>query len=436
MKLLRGGRIQASGDAPIERRDILIDERGYIAALLAPGEPIAGGMPPGSGIPLDREVPSNAGSPAASARRRGAELITIDLADRLVVPGLVDAHQHLDKSHTLRDVPNPQGTLDGAIAAFADYATKLTRANVIAHAERTLRACSARGTVAIRSHANIDPECGLRNAEALIELRSGWQDRMRLQVVAFITSGAINNPKGNVWLDEALAMGADVVGGTPTRAHDVDDFLDMLFDASQRYGRPIDVHMDEHLDVNAVHFDALADRTVALGMQGKVVASHSSVLSALPPDEANRIIDRLAHAGIGVITLPAANLFLQGRHADRLPPRGLTRVNELARAGVTVACASDNIRDPFVPTGSGDMLEIARWTVLAAHLGSKDLGRAFDMTGGNPARLLRIDAEHGLKVGARADLLITKAEDAADLVAGGALERYVLVGGNPVAGQL
>ena len=185
----------------------------------------------------------------------------------------------------------------------------------------------------------------------------------------FITSGAINNPKGKVWLDEALAMGADVVGGTPTRAHDVDDFLDMLFDASQRYGRPIDVHMDEHLDVNAVHFDALADRTVALGMQGKVVASHSSVLSALPPDEANRIIDRLAHAGIGVITLPAANLFLQGRHADRLPPRGLTRVNELARAGVTVACASDNIRDPFVPTGSGDMLEIARWTVLAAHHG-------------------------------------------------------------------
>jgi cytosine/adenosine deaminase-related metal-dependent hydrolase len=99
------------------------------------------------------------------------------------------------------------------------------------------------------------------------------------------------------------------------------------------------------------------------------------------------------------VTLPAANLFLQGRSYDRPTPRGLTRVNDLARAGVTVACASDNIQDPFVPTGSGDLLEIARWTMLAAHLASTELARAFDMATRHPARLMGLAADHGIKVG-------------------------------------
>ena len=86
-----------------------------------------------------------------------------------------------------------------------------------------------------------------------------------------------------------------------------------------------------------------------------------------------------AKAGIAVVTLPAANLFLQGRDAGQLPPRGLTRVRELLDAGVPVAAASDNIQDPFIPIGSGDLLEIARWTLVAGHLGLGDLPTAFDM---------------------------------------------------------
>jgi len=148
------------------------------------------------------------------------------------------------------------------------------------------------------------------------------------------------------------------------------------------------------------------------------------------------VIEGFAKAGIGVVTLPAANLFLQGRHAKKLPPRGLTRVVELQAACVPVAAASDNIQDPFVPTGSGDLLEIARWALLAGHLGSNDLGRAFEMVTATPARLMGLDADYGIREGARADLLITDAADAEELVAGGALERTVLVNGRVVAGTL
>ncbi|HYD05634.1 MAG TPA: amidohydrolase family protein [Reyranella sp.] len=355
---------------------------------------------------------------------------------RLVVPGLVDAHQHLDKTRTLRNIHNPQGNLMGAIDAFRRYAAAMSVEDVVARAERTMAACLARGTVAIRSHANVDPEARTRGVEALVALRDKWKDRLRLQVVAFMTSGATKKGvPAREWLEDALALGADVVGGTPTYADEPMKYLDMLFDAAERHGKPIDLHLDEHLDAARVQFDWVIERTRAHGMAGKVVASHCSALSALEPAEAARVIDGFASAGIGVVTLPAANLFLQGRDAGKLTPRGLTRVLGLQAAGVPVAAASDNIQDPFVPSGSGDLLEIARWSLLAAHLGSNDLARAFEMVSSAPARLLGYD-DYGLREGARADLLITDAEDAADLVAGGSMARTVLVDGRVVSGAL
>lgn len=361
---------------------------------------------------------------------------SVDLKNRFVSPGLIDAHQHLDKTRTRADVPNPKGTLLGAIEAFRGYAARMTAEDITARAERTVNACLERGTVAIRSHANVDPEARLKGVQALIALRERVRERMRIQVVAFLTGGATKaSAPAREWLEESLRMGADVVGANPNHADRPLEFLDMVFEVAGRHGKPIDLHLDEHLDADRTWFQAVIDRTRAQGMAGKVVASHSSALSALNPDEAARVIDGLASAGVGVITLPAANLFLQGRDAARLTPRGLTRVTDLQRAGVVVAAASDNIQDPFVPPGSGDLLEIARWTLMAAHLGWNDLGRAYEMVTSAPARLLGYE-DYGVKVGARADLLIAPAEDAHDLLASGPLLRTVLVNGRVVAGAL
>jgi cytosine deaminase len=360
----------------------------------------------------------------------------VDLKGRLVVPGLIDAHQHLDKTRTRAAVPNPQGTLMGAIDAFRSYAARMSAEDIAARAERTIAACLERGTVAIRTHANVDPEARLRGVEALVGVRERVRERLRLQVVAFLTGGATKaNAPAREWLEEALRLGADVVGANPNHADLPLEFLDMVFEVAERRAKPIDLHLDEHLDAGQTWFQAVIERTRAHGMAGKVVASHSSALSALNPGEAARVIDGLASAGIGVVTLPAANLFLQGRDAAKLTPRGLTRVNELQRAGVCVAAASDNIQDPFVPPGSGDLLEIARWTLMAGHLGWNDLGRAFEMVTSAPARLLGYE-EYGVRVGARADLLIAPADDVTDLVASGPLARTVLVNGRVVSGAL
>ena len=366
-----------------------------------------------------------------------ASVKVVDLKDRIVVPGLVDAHQHLDKTRTLRTVPNPDGTLMGAIRAFRAYAVGMSGEDIAARAERTMAACLGRGTVAIRTHANVDPECVLRGVEALVDLRGRWRERLRLQVVAFLTGGGTRTgAPAREWLEEAMRLQADVVGANCNHADRPLEILDLVFEIAERHGKPIDLHLDEHLDATPTYFDAVIERTRAHGMAGKVVASHSSALSALEPRDAARIIEGFASAGVGVVTLPAANLFLQGRDAAKLAPRGLTRVIELQKAGVPVAAASDNIQDPFVPSGSGDLLEIARWALLAGHLGSNDLGRAFEMVTTAPARLMGLADDYGIRPGARADLLIAQAEDVADLVASGPLSRTVLVNGKVVAGTL
>lgn len=362
---------------------------------------------------------------------------TVDLANKLVVPGLVDAHQHLDKSRTRRLVENPSATLEAASAAYRRFAAAATREDIMARAERTLDTCIAHGTVAIRNHTNIESDSGLRAFEAMIELRERCRERITLQVVAHLTGDAPRNLEAaRRWLAAAIAAGADAIGGVPQYADEPLRFLDLLFEFSEQSGLPLDMHLDEHLDTARLLLDAVIERTRAHGMQGRVTAGHCCALSAVAPDEAKRIIAGLAEAGIAVITLPAANLFLQGRYAEQLPPRGITRVRELLGAGVRVAAASDNIQDPFVPIGSGDLLEIARWTLTAGHLGLDDLRTAFELVSTGPAGVLGLGRDWGIQVGARADLLVTECDDVDDLVATGAMSRAVFVRGRLVAGAL
>lgn len=357
---------------------------------------------------------------------------SLDLAGALIGPGFCDAHQHLDKTGVLKFAPNPSGTLQGARDAFALYARSAPPEDILRRATRTLQQCRALGTTAIRSHINVDKDAGFRGLEALAAVREAFGETILLQLVAFM----IPHPNQDLdWLEsniDAAAARADAIGGTVAVAEDPERYLDILFAAAERHGLPVDLHMDEHLDAERLHFEAVLDRVEKYGMQGRVVLGHASVLSALPREKSDPIIERLLKNEIGIITLPAANLYLQARQTDALPPRGLTRVADLWRAGVTVAAASDNIQDPFVPTGSGDMLEIARWTLLASHLHADNMDTVYDMITHAPARLMGLGADYGLQKGARADFVITDSEDVVDLVSRGPTRRLVCVNGKIV----
>lgn len=400
--VLRGGRIAGARDAgrPV---DILVSEQGRIVRI---GDRL--------------EV--------------GAETDQVDISGTLVSPGFVDVHQHLDKTGVLKFTPNPSGTLQGARDAFAKYARTAPPEDVTKRASRTMTRCLARGTTAIRSHINVDKDAGFNGIEALAQLRTEWADRLTLQLVAFMTP----HPNQDLdWLaknvDAAVAL-ADAVGGTPAVAEDPLRYLDLLFEAAVRHGKPVDLHLDEHLNPERPLFDAVFERVRKYGMQGRTVLGHASVLSALPRNEFERIRDQMLGLQIGVVTLPAANLYLQGRSHDPLPPRGLTRVAELVRSGVPIATASDNIQDPFVPTGSGDMLEIARWTLLAGHLRGDELATVYEMITNIPARLMALGSDYGVREGAWADLVVSDCDDAGALVGSGPDRMQVLAKGKPVLG--
>jgi cytosine/creatinine deaminase len=354
----------------------------------------------------------------------------IDVSGLTIAPGFVDAHQHLDKTGAV--APNPSGTLQGGRDAFAAFARSVTSGDVSARAARTMTRCLNRGTTAIRSHTNVDKDAGFIGLNALSELRAEWADRLTLQLVAFM----IPHPRQDYdWLADninAAAKSADAIGGTVAVAEDPGRYLEILFSAAARHGKPIDLHMDEHLDPSRHRFDLVFERVRRFGMQGRVVLSHASVLSVVPDEEFARIRDQILALDLGVITLPAANLYIQGRGQEVLPPRGLTRVAPLARAGVKIATGSDNIQDPFIPTGSGDILEIARWTLLAGHLHAIELPVAFGMITHVPAGLMGLGVDYGLRPGARADMVITDSVDAERLVAGGPDRMIVVSKGRPI----
>src|SRR5581483_855090 len=311
--ILRGARVLLEGTAQPERCDIGIGRNGLITSI---------------GVSLPSEP--------------GVEVV--ELAGHLIVPGLFDMHQHLDKTRTRELVTNPDNTLAGAVQAYNDYARALSPQEIMQRAETTILACMNRGTVAIRTHVNVGPDHGLRGLEALVALRERFSDRLTLQIVVLVPAGsAVGQISAREWIDRALAVGADAVGGAPAHADDPDAFLALLFDAAEHHGVAIDLHLDEHLDSAHHRFHQVIALTEARGMQGRVVAGHCSALGAMAESDAQPVIEGFARAEIGVVALPAANLYLLGRDKSALTPRGLTRAKSLSRAGVAVAIASDNI---------------------------------------------------------------------------------------------
>ena len=367
-----------------------------------------------------------------------------DLCGQLVLPSFVDLHMHLDKAFTAELTCNESGTLQEAIVRFEQVRPRLARESYVERALRTLRLCAAAGTTAVRSHVDVAVPsdggvCVPEPVEALLEVRERVRELIDVQLVLL--------PGGNIAHDhdlyevceEALRLGADAVGGAPALHEDPTALITAAFDLAARYDRDVDLHVDETDDAATCTLLAVADATCAHGYQRRVTAGHCCSLAAMDDDAAARVIERVAAAGITVVTLPSCNLYLQGRH-DRFPVRrGLTRVKDLAAAGVNVAAASDNIRDPFNPFGRGDLLHIADLLAHAAHLGSPaEQALVRDAIAANPrATFVHADpaALRGgmLREGDRADVVVCAIDAPRDLIAAQPTRSLVLRRGRVVA---
>jgi cytosine deaminase len=327
-----------------------------------------------------------------------------DLGGRVVLPGLIDAHTHLDKSYTTLD--NQSGTLLEAIDRWRAYKCTRTQADVARTVRQALRTAIGNGVTAMRSHIDVEAPGDLATVETILTIREELRDQIDLQLVALGYAGG--SPEQRTTIRAALDLGLDLVGGAPALTADPRAELDATFALAEATGKPLDLHIDETEDPQMRTLDHLATLTQAHGLQGQVTAGHCCSLAFMDERSANRILDNVAAAQINIITLPSCNLVLMGR-GQQPTPRGVTLIKELLARGVNVCAGSDNVHDPFNPFGNYDLLQIANLTAHVAHLsGTAEILQTLDMVTTRPAHTLRLPAT-GLTVGAPADLVVLDA---------------------------
>ncbi|MGW2663559.1 amidohydrolase family protein [Nocardia tengchongensis] len=369
---------------------------------------------------------------------RGAD--EIDCAGRVVIPGLVEAHLHLDKALLDSEKSNPDGTLAGAISVTAELKRGFTVPAIRDRARRVLDMAITNGTTAIRAHPDVDPIVGLRGVTALLDLREEYRDRLDLQIVAFPQEGILRSPGTLDLLRESLYAGADVLGGCAYNEHTVEDsrrHVDLIFDLAAEFDVPLDIHADFADDASDPRYamaDYIAELTELTGRHGRVTLGHMTSLAGRSPADRARTLERLASAGISVVPLPATDMHLGGRSDPVNVRRGIAPVRELWEAGVTTAYSSNNVRNAFTPFGNADMLDIGLFLAQTGHLsGPEDLTRVLAMATTEAARTIGIADRYGVKVGACADLVVLSSYRLGDALLDRPDRNYVFKGGRVTA---
>lgn len=356
----------------------------------------------------------------------------------LALPGLVNAHQHLDKT-CIGDAVRPARWpgWDGMWEVNRAHRATYTVDEVTERASAVVERALLHGTTRMRAFADVEAVAGTTGTRALVALRERWAGEVELQVCVFPQDLLYADAGGERRFEEAMEAGADVVGGLPAgeatqermRRH-----VDFVLDLARR--RDADAHLlvDDSDDPAQRSLEYLAHRTIETGWEGRVTVSHAGALAAYDEPHAAHVVALVAAAGISVCTNPQISMLLHGRHDRGLIRRGTTRVRELLDAGVNVLAAQDDVDDPYYPLGRPDQLEVASFVAHACQLAWPDeLETVMDMITVNAARAMRIGDGYGLEPGARADVVVVPVPDVRAAVAEQPPRRFVISHGRLAA---
>jgi cytosine deaminase len=340
-----------------------------------------------------------------------------DAGGRLVTPGFVDTHIHLDKSCILDRCALSEGTLPEAIAQVAAAKRGFTEDDIHARGRRTLEKAIVQGTMRMRTHVEVDPRVGLKGFHAVRRLERDYAWAIDLEICVFPQEGLLNDPGTDELLVATCEQGADLIGGCPYTDTNPHGQIARIFEIARRFGLDIDFHLDFDLDASRMDLDEVCRQTEAYRYGGRVAVGHVTKLSALTAARFAETAKRLADAGVAVTVLPATDLFLMGRAHDHDVPRGVTNAHKLAAHGVTCSLATNNVLNPFTPYGDCSLIRMANLYANIAQAGTPaELAACFDLITASPARLMNL-AGYGVAVGHPADLVVLDSTDPAMAVA-------------------
>jgi cytosine deaminase len=361
-----------------------------------------------------------------------------------VWPGFADLHTHLDKGHIWPRARNPDGSFAGALQGVGDdRAARWSEPDVLARMDFGVRCARAHGTVAIRTHIDSMGAQGPISWAAFRALRDRWRGQIALQAVNlvpldyFLTDAAVA-------LADLVADSGGILGGvtrTTGGIHDklADDFdaqLERVFALAEERDLELDFHVDESGALEAKALIRIARVAARRRFKRRIVCGHCCALALQSEDFIAETLAACADAGIAIVSLPMCNMYLQARQPGRTPRwRGVTLLHEMRAAGLPVAVASDNCRDPFYAYGDHDVLEVFTQAVRIAHLDHPfgDWPRAVTTT---PADLMGLSGAGRLAVGAPADLVLFRARFFSELLSRRQSDRVVLRAGRALAAPL
>lgn len=361
---------------------------------------------------------------------------SLDGEGGLACAPFIEPHIHLDTTQTAGEPAwNQSGTLFEGIERWAERKAMLSHEDVKRRAMQTLKWQIANGIQFVRTHVDVsDPS--LTALKAMLELKAEMAPWITIQIVAFPQEGILSYPNGEALLEEALRLGADVVGAIPhyefTREYGVES-LHKTFALANRYDRLIDVHCDEIDDEQSRFVETVAALAHRDGNGARVTASHTTAMHSYNGAYTSRLFRLLKLSGINFVANPLVNIHLQGRFDTYPKRRGITRVKEMLEAEINVCFGHDDVFDPWYPLGTASMLQVLHMGLHVCQLmGYEQIDAGLDLITHNSAKTLQLSG-YGIQTGNDASLIILPAESGFDAVRRQVPVRYSLHRGIVVA---
>ena len=360
----------------------------------------------------------------------------LDGEQGIVYPPFVEPHIHLDATQTAGQPNwNQSGTLCEGMERWAERKSLLSHEDVKSRAWKTLKWQIANGVQHVRTHVDVsDPT--LTALKAMLEVKKEVAPWVDLQIVAFPQEGILSYPNGEALLDQAMAMGADVVGGIPhfefTREYGVES-MHIAFNIARKYNKQIDIHCDEIDDEQSRFVETVAALALKYEMGDKVTASHTTAMHSYNNAYASRLFRLLKLSKIHFVANPLVNIHLQGRFDTYPKRRGVTRVKEMLKNNINVCFGHDDVFDPWYPLGTANMLQVLHMGLHVCQLmGYGQINDGLKLVTENSAKALGLQ-DYGVEEGNAANFIILPAENGFDAVRRQVPTRYSIRHGKVIA---
>lgn len=334
----------------------------------------------------------------------------IDAKGMLVTESFVNGHLHLDKVYTLDRAGQKaieeynNGGMSNAlssIASAAEFKSEYDEKWIIKNVRKALDLAVKFGNTHIRAFADVDTKAKLEGVKALLKAKEEYKDKVTLEVVAFPQDGVAREQGAYELVEEALKIGADVVGGIPwiefTR-EDEQDHVDKMCELAKKYNKDISMLCDDVGDAEERTFEMLIKKVIDMGWFCRATGQHCRAMMLYPENQFRKLCALLKRAKMGVISDPQTGPL----HA---------RVQDLIKEGIPVGLGQDDINDAYYTFGQNNMLEVA---FLGAHLlrmvSDKDIELLYDMVTTMAAKVLNMKG-HEMVTGGNADLVVLNCKD-------------------------